>query len=41
MYRGKNCMKKFCELLRKHTMKIINFKKNKNEVFNKTAARII
>ena len=24
--RGKDCMKKFCEFLREHTMKIINFK---------------
>ena len=31
VYRGKDCMKKFCEPLRKHAMKIINFKKtNKN-----------
>ena len=29
VYRGKNCMKKFCEFLREHTMKIINFKKKK------------
>ena len=29
VYRDKNCMKKFCELLRKHAMKIINFKKRK------------
>ena len=27
--RGKDCMKKFCGFLREHTMKIINFKKNK------------
>ena len=27
IYRGKPCMKKFCESLRKHLMKIINFKK--------------
>ena len=24
VYRGKNCMKKFCESLREHAMKIIN-----------------
>ena len=24
VYRGKDCMKKFCELLREHAMKIIN-----------------
>ena len=29
VYRGKDCMKKFCESLRKHAMKIINFKKEK------------
>ena len=28
-YRGKDCMKKFCEFLREHVMKIINFKKKK------------
>ena len=25
VYRGKDCMKKFCELLREHATKIINF----------------
>ena len=29
VYRGKNCMKKFCESLREHALKIINFKKKK------------
>ena len=29
MYRGKDCMKKFCEFLREHAMKIINLKKKK------------
>ena len=29
IYRGKDCMKKFCESLRKHTMKIFSFKKKK------------
>ena len=29
VYRGKNCMKKLCESLRKQAMKIINFKKKK------------
>ena len=29
VYRGKDCMKKFCELLREHAMKIINSKKKK------------
>ena len=41
VYRGKYCMKKFCEYLREHTMNIINFKKKKNEVTNKGAAGII
>ena len=27
IYRGKDCMKKFCESLREHSMKIIDFKK--------------
>ena len=29
VYRGKNCMKNFCESLREHAMKIINFEKKK------------
>ena len=29
VYRGKDCMKKFCEFLREEVMKIINFKKKK------------
>ena len=29
VYRGKDCMEKFCEFLREHTMKIFNFKKRK------------
>ena len=36
VYRGKNCMKKFCEYLREHAMKIIRFLKN--EIINKRAA---
>ena len=35
VYRGKDCMKTFCEFLREHTMEIINVKKKKNEVINK------
>ena len=27
VYRGKHCMKKFCESLKEHAIKIINFKK--------------
>ena len=38
-YRSKDCMKKFCEFLRGHAIKIINFKKN--EVIYKRAAKII
>ena len=40
VYRGKYCMKTFCELLRQQEMKIIDFFK-KNEVINKRAAGII
>ena len=29
VHRGKDCMKNFCEFLREHTMKIINFKQMK------------
>ena len=29
VYRGKECMKKLCEFLREHAIKIINFKKKK------------
>ena len=29
VYRGNHCMKKFCESLREHAMKIIDFKKKK------------
>ena len=29
VYRGKDCMKNFCESLREHALKIINFKKMK------------
>ena len=33
--RGNDCMKKFCESLREHTMKIINFKKKKMKLLTK------
>ena len=36
--RGKDCMKRFCETLREHTMEIINFKK---KFINKLTAKII
>ena len=35
VYRGKDCMKKFCEFLREHAMKIINFKKKKLKLLTK------
>ena len=35
VYRGKACMKKFCEYLREHAMKIINFKKKKMKLLTK------
>ena len=35
VYRGKDCMKKFCEFLREHTMKIINFKEKKMKLLKK------
>ena len=38
VYRGKDYMKKFFELLRMHTMKIISFLKKKIEVINKGVA---
>ena len=39
IYRGKGCIKTFCESLREHTIKIINLKKN--EIINKRASEII
>ena len=41
VYRSKDCTKKFCNFLREHTIKIINFKNKKNEVINKSAAVMI
>ena len=35
MYRGKDFMKKFCELLREYAMKIIIFKKKKAKLLIK------
>ena len=35
VYRGKDCMKKFCESLREHAMKVINFKKKKMKLLTK------
>ena len=39
VYRGKDCLKKFCESLMKHAIKTTNLKKN--EIINKRAAGII
>ena len=35
VYRGKDCMKKFCESLREQAMKKINFKKKKMKLLAK------
>ena len=40
-YMGNDSMKKNCEWLRDDAIKIINFKKKKNEVINIRTARII
>ena len=37
VYRGKDSMKEFCELLRQHGIKIINFKKKKRKYFRRAA----
>ena len=39
VYRGKDCMKVFCEYLKEHAERIINF--IKNEINNKETARSI
>ena len=41
VYREKDCIRKFCEFLREHAMKLINIKKKKNKIINKRAAGII
>ena len=38
--RDEDCMKKFCESLREHAIKIINFKSKKTKIINKIAAGI-
>ena len=38
VYRGKDCMKKFCKFLREHAMKIINLK---NEFITKRLGEIV
>ena len=35
VYRGKDCMERFCEFLREHVMKIINIKKKKMKLLTK------
>ena len=35
VYRGKDCMKKFCEFLREHSMNIINLKNKKMKLLTK------
>ena len=35
LYRGKDCMKKFCTSLREHAKNIIDFEKEKNVTVNK------
>ena len=35
MYRGKDCMNKFCKSLREHAMNIINFKNKKMNFLRK------
>ena len=41
VYRDKGWMKKFCEFLSDHEMKIFDLKNKKNEIINKRAAEII
>ena len=41
VYRGIDCMKKFCGSLRTHALEIINFKKKNSEAINKRAAELI
>ena len=40
LYRGKDCMKTFCESLREHAKSIIDFKKKTNVTVNKKRIRI-
>ena len=41
VYRGKVCMKKFCESLREQAIEIIDFKKKKNVGVDKRAVGIM
>ena len=36
VYRGQDCMKKFCESLRQHTIKIITFNNKKTKLLTKS-----
>ena len=40
LYRGKYCMKKFCESLREHAKNIIHFEKKKNVTINRRRIKI-
>ena len=40
VYRGKYCMKKFCESIREHAMKTINFKKKKMKLLTKEQQKL-
>ena len=40
LYRGKDCMKRFCESLREHAKGIIDFEKKKNVIVNKKRIRM-
>ena len=40
VYKGKDCMKKFCEFLREHQMRIINFKKKKMKLLTKEQQKL-
>ena len=41
VYRGKGCMKMFCEFLREYVMKTINLKKKKMKLLTLLAAGIL
>ena len=41
IYRGKDCMEKYCKSLRENTMNIINFKKKTNGAINKWTAKFV
>ena len=40
VYSGKSCMKRFCESLREHAMKIINYKKKKMKSLTNENAKL-